>query len=855
MKKILLSAISLIMTVSFLVGAPVTEKETDTHSLQKEKSARKNKDHSLVKSEAEIFVEIEAKILEVNEDAFLDASKDLEGSPSVIPDSLASILLDALTREKSTDLVSAPRITVKNGEKAEIKVVQEFVFPAFPTGKPSIQATGEGDGRQVQEIGFELSVTPTVQKNNQIHLQLNPKVTEFDGFVKSGGPSDPTGGIGFSKRVPSGKFLMPIFSKRKIATQVTLSDGATAIIGGLTRKEPKTFNDKIPSSTENNETRSLLIFVSAKIASSEGSPVLENIQNDTTQSTSKDRGKPLTEGNLENLNKKREKLKAEVKQLDEQLNKGNKKLGKISEADILVEIEAKILEVNEDAFLDASKNFGGGSVGTFPDSQASILLNALTHEEGTDLLFAHRITAKNGEEATIKDVQEFVLPTRKPSAQATGPVNLAMPKEEIMKMLSEVDGSDEHPPHVREVGFELSVTPTLQKYNAINLQLNVGITMFDGFYNNDITLPIFLVRGVNTHLFAAEGLTNAIHLGPPRKKVKTVNDKILGSTENNKTRSLLIFVSAKITSAEGSPVLENIQNDTTQSTSKDRGKPLTEGNLENLKKLLENLKKKREKLKAEVKQLDELLNKSNKRLAELRAQIDQPNGESPKSSKVEIIGIGAKLIDVNGSCTIAELIPGGPAEKSQQLEPKDVILKVSKSDGTLADISDMKLYEIVELIKGPKNSKVKLLIQPFKNPSTPKEVSIQRKPFHIYHQIHKNRVSEKADPVPSETPSGKELIVHIVEKGDTVKSIAKKYGSRVTSAATTEKGIVTKVYSGSDSGFKFISYVVKHKENEIIVSDTLAKSNFKVGDEIKFIAARIGLSKSVKTVSYEILDL
>ena len=77
----------------------------------------------------------------------------------------------------------------------------------------------------------------------------------------------------------------------------------------------------------------------------------------------------------------------------------------------------------------------------------------------------------------------------------------------------------------------------------------------------------------------------------------------------------------------------------------------------------------------------------------------------------------------------------------------------------------------------------------------------------------------------------------------------------VTSAATTEKGIVTKVYSGSDSGFKFISYAVKYKDNEIIVSDTLAESNYKVGDEIKFIAARIGLSKSDKTVSYEILDL
>ena len=71
----------------------------------------------------------------------------------------------------------------------------------------------------------------------------------------------------------------------------------------------------------------------------------------------------------------------------------------------------------------------------------------------------------------------------------------------------------------------------------------------------------------------------------------------------------------------------------------------------------------------------------------------------------------------------------------------------------------MRLIEIVELIKGPKNSKVKLLIQPFKNPSTPKEVSIKRKPFHIYHQTHENKVSGKADPIPSEIPSEKELIV------------------------------------------------------------------------------------------------
>ena len=39
---------------------------------------------------------------------------------------------------------------------------------------------------------------------------------------------------------------MPIFSVRKVNTSVTIFDGATVIIGGLTREEVKTVNDKIP---------------------------------------------------------------------------------------------------------------------------------------------------------------------------------------------------------------------------------------------------------------------------------------------------------------------------------------------------------------------------------------------------------------------------------------------------------------------------------------------------------------------------------------------------------------------------------------------------------------------------------
>jgi hypothetical protein len=45
---------------------------------------------------------------------------------------------------------------------------------------------------------------------------------------------------------------------------------------------------------------------------------------------------------------------------------------------------------------------------------------------------------------------------------------------------------------------------------------------------------------------------------------------------------------------------------------------------------------------------------------------------------------------------------------------------------------------------------------------------------------------------------------------------------------------VLKVYTAKDDKHKFIAYVVKWKDDEVVVSDPLAKSDFKVGDSIRF---------------------
>jgi general secretion pathway protein D len=84
--------------------------------------------------------------------------------------------------------------------------------------------------------------------------------------------------------IPSG-FYQPIFSRREVTTRVTLWDGATLVMGGLTREETKKVNDKVPllgdlpavgrlfrSSGEGAAKRNLLIFVTASLVSPGGGP-------------------------------------------------------------------------------------------------------------------------------------------------------------------------------------------------------------------------------------------------------------------------------------------------------------------------------------------------------------------------------------------------------------------------------------------------------------------------------------------------------------------------------------------------------------------------------------------------------
>lgn len=75
-------------------------------------------------------------------------------------------------------------------------------------------------------------------------------------------------------------------------------------------------------------------------------------------------------------------------------------------------------------------------------------------------------------------------------------------------------------------------------------------------------------------------------------------------------------------------------------------------------------------------------------------------------------GIGAQLRAEEDYTVIQSIIKGGPADKSKQLKPKDKIVGVSQGDETFKDVIGWRLDDVVDLIKGPKGTKVRLQVLP-----------------------------------------------------------------------------------------------------------------------------------------------
>jgi carboxyl-terminal processing protease len=107
-------------------------------------------------------------------------------------------------------------------------------------------------------------------------------------------------------------------------------------------------------------------------------------------------------------------------------------------------------------------------------------------------------------------------------------------------------------------------------------------------------------------------------------------------------------------------------------------------------------------------------------------------------------GIGAVLRAEDDYTVIQSLVPGGPADLTQQLKPKDRIVGVAQDDEEFVDVIGWRLDDVVELIKGPKGSTVRLQVMSGSSviAGPTDEVSIVRDKIRLEDRAAKGKVFE-----------------------------------------------------------------------------------------------------------------
>ncbi len=230
----------------------------------------------------------------------------------VLTDPQFGVVIRALAQRKGVDLMSAPSVTTKGGQRATIEVIREFIYPTeFDPPQVPTNVGGGGGGAfgggttnvpvtpttptafEMRPVGVRMEVDPTVGADGlTIDLNLLPEVTEFDGFINYGSPILSNGQV-----LTANIINQPVFSTRKVTTAVTVWDGQTVVLGGLIREDVQDVEDKIPllgdlpwvgrmfkSTAEDHFKRNLMIFVTAKLIDPAGQPINPALSGTNAQS-------------------------------------------------------------------------------------------------------------------------------------------------------------------------------------------------------------------------------------------------------------------------------------------------------------------------------------------------------------------------------------------------------------------------------------------------------------------------------------------------------------------------------------------------------------------------------------------
>jgi general secretion pathway protein D len=231
------------------------------------------------------------------------------GLAGIFTDPQFQVVIHALNQKKGVDLLSAPKVTTKSGQRAVIEIVREFRYPTTftPPQVPTITGGAGGVGTvsievvtpttpqtfETRNTGVTLEVEPVVGPDGvTIDLNLVPQVVEFEGFINYGSeifgvnPNAISGATVPRILLTQNVINQPVFSTRKVTTNVSVWDGQTVVLGGLMREDVQKTEDKTPiigdipligrlfrTNIDQHIKRNLVIFVTARLITPGGLPL------------------------------------------------------------------------------------------------------------------------------------------------------------------------------------------------------------------------------------------------------------------------------------------------------------------------------------------------------------------------------------------------------------------------------------------------------------------------------------------------------------------------------------------------------------------------------------------------------
>ena len=181
------------------------------------------------------------------------------------------VVLEILKSRSDTKTLSNPRIVTLNNKKAEIHVGRDYGVPTYERNTST--GTMEVTGYVLRKVGVKLIVTPHVNAQGEIVIDLHPEVSSF------------------LHNQTYGDIIVPVFSVREAITQVMVKDGETIVIGGLIKEETVEYVKKIPilgdlpllkyifsKSEKTVDTTDLMIFVTVRLLNSQDSDSTQQVK-------------------------------------------------------------------------------------------------------------------------------------------------------------------------------------------------------------------------------------------------------------------------------------------------------------------------------------------------------------------------------------------------------------------------------------------------------------------------------------------------------------------------------------------------------------------------------------------------